>query len=479
MTLFKCRRRSGRICAARACSSASSATHPPPPGIRLNGKAISSDYGPRNAPGGSRFHAGLDIPVSVGTPVYAIADGVVQSDPGLSSDHILVLRHSDHFKTGYAHLESWLVEIDPNELITQGQLIGYSGDWVSNAHKSPHLHIDSGYDIVDGKASGALFYNPLHYLPYTNVYSNGISNFTSNTTRGRAIDIEPAAGDQDKVLVAFGLTTGYDKDLNYIKVQVDGRTDRGQYFVLNYDEVIKQDSNTGVVDLSNGRRFRIRDDDIYNDAALGYDFYVVPGSTTINQTASDHFFFPFMIGEDEGPLDIVITAEEVNGARKEWNATVGAEISPVGSEVNGRQLTIRFDVTYHDVMSGSIHLEAKGLPAGWSAAFDHQNLNLAPEEQAQVTLTLTAPNLIEPDRQHQRLFHCRRQPTGRRRQPLPHAAGIGGDCVASQQRGFAGRADHSQSQCAGSRAGCSCQIERGKQQDWHCRGAGPHRTCRG
>ncbi len=369
---------------------------------RLNGKAISSDYGPRNAPGGSRFHAGLDIPVSVGTPVYAVADGVVQSDPGLSSDHILVLRHSDHFKTGYAHLESWLVEIDPNELITQGQLIGYSGDWVSNAHKSPHLHIDSGYDIVDGKASGALFYNPLHYLPYTNVYSNGISNFTSNTTRGRAIDIEPAAGDQDKVLVAFGLTTGYDKDLNYIKVQVDGRTDRGQYFVLNYDEVIKQDSNTGVVDLSNGRRFRIRDDDIYNDAALGYDFYVVPGSTTINQTASDHFFFPwdmtpFMIGEDEGPLDIVITAEEVNGARKEWNATVGAEISPIESEVNGRQLTIRFDVTYHDVMSGSIHLEAKGIPAGWSAAFDHQNLNLAPEEQAQVTLTLTAPNLIEPD----------------------------------------------------------------------------------
>jgi len=371
---------------------------------KLNSTAISSDFGPRIASGGSRFHAGLDIPVSVGTPVYAIADGTVISSSEHSSDHIMMIQHDGSRKVGYVHLDAWLVDV--GQTVVKGELIAYSGDWVGNTHASPHLHIDSGYANVgsDQNAYGAIFYNPLHYLPYTNNYSEGIRFLHDSYTRSRPIDIEPAAGNQDKVLVAFGLTTEHDKDLNYVKVQVNGSTAVGQYFVLNYDEVVSQDSSTGVVTLSNGRTFRVRplNEDIYSDTNLSYDYYVKPGSTNVNVIATDYFFFPwdmtpFRNGEDDGPQDIVITAQEVNGASHQWPKTIGPEIQPVSSEVNGKVLTANINLIYHDVMSGSLRMEAKGVPAGWTANFDRQVLSMAPEANATVTLTLTSPDVISPD----------------------------------------------------------------------------------
>lgn len=370
---------------------------------KLNGKAISSDFGPRIAGGGSRFHAGLDIPVSVGTPVYAISDGAVISSPQKSSDHILMIEHIGGQRVGYVHLDTWLVAV--GQTVAKGELIGYSGDWVSNKNASPHLHIDSGYQYVgaDQNAYGAIFYNPLHYLPYfdEHVIINGEGTYLRDSyTNYRQIDINPAAGSQDIVLVAFGATTEYDKDLNYVEVQVNNSLQPGQYFILNYDDVTKQDSNTGVVTLRSRRTFRVRPlkDDIYGDTDLQYAFYVKPAETNVNQMAKDYFFFAWDVStiktqEDAGPHTIKIALAEVSKEPVARTVTVGPSLMAIDSSASAVEMTLDLMVTYHDIpeiQNGIIKLKVEGLPEGWSASFSDANPSIAVGMSKTIRLTLIA-----------------------------------------------------------------------------------------
>ena len=112
------------------------------------------------------LHRALDFRAVVGTPVYAAADGTVetayrwngrrtQGDTN-SYGNMLKLRHADYrggrLETLYAHLSKLCVA--QGETVYEGQLIGYSGD-TGNCYGA-HLHFE-----VRWKGSRT---NPLNWL---------------------------------------------------------------------------------------------------------------------------------------------------------------------------------------------------------------------------------------------------------------------------------------------------------------------------
>lgn len=102
---------------------------------------ISSGLGMRPSPwtGKTQFHAGLDIPNPVGTPVYAPANGVVhfvgEQD---GNGRLVMLDHGRGIVTHYAHLSKALVK--PGDSVVKGQQIADVGNTGNST--SSHLHYE-------------------------------------------------------------------------------------------------------------------------------------------------------------------------------------------------------------------------------------------------------------------------------------------------------------------------------------------------
>lgn len=111
-----------------------------PRGMPLLGSVrFSSLYGVRPSPfgGGREFHAGLDLAVAYGTPIYATAPGVVlEAHFAEGYGNRVLLNHGYDLKTLYGHLSK--ITIKPGEWIERGQLIGYVGS--TGRSSGPHLH---------------------------------------------------------------------------------------------------------------------------------------------------------------------------------------------------------------------------------------------------------------------------------------------------------------------------------------------------
>jgi murein DD-endopeptidase MepM/ murein hydrolase activator NlpD len=116
---------------------------------------ISSPYGWRNDPisGVRRFHAALDLAISLGTPVKAAMDGRVSS-VGVNSVYgkYIILSHSGGYQTLYAHLD--IHSVKQGAYVVQGNKIGEVG--TTGYSTGPHLHFAL---FKNGKAV-----NPLEYI---------------------------------------------------------------------------------------------------------------------------------------------------------------------------------------------------------------------------------------------------------------------------------------------------------------------------
>ena len=106
---------------------------------------ITSDFGFRtSSPNGARFHPALDIGTPIGTPVYATADGVVetvarQDTPGGGGLYVNI-RHDNGLITQYIHLSQALVHKgDQVRACDQIALSGNSGKSVSGGTYAAHL----------------------------------------------------------------------------------------------------------------------------------------------------------------------------------------------------------------------------------------------------------------------------------------------------------------------------------------------------
>ena len=116
---------------------------------------LTSFFGGRSDPltGEPAYHSGIDISAEKGQPVYATADGVVQS-AGYTGDYgnLIVLKHAFGLSTRYGHLSAY--QVKTGDAVKRGDVIGYIGS--TGRSTGSHLH----YEIL---ANGQLM-NPLQLL---------------------------------------------------------------------------------------------------------------------------------------------------------------------------------------------------------------------------------------------------------------------------------------------------------------------------
>jgi murein DD-endopeptidase MepM/ murein hydrolase activator NlpD len=116
---------------------------------------LTGTFGGRSDPftGEPGFHQGIDISTEKGQPVYATADGRVESAVYTGDyGNLVVLTHGFGLATRYGHLSHFLVK--PGQAVKRGDVIGYVGS--TGRATGAHLH----YEIL---ANGNLL-DPLQLL---------------------------------------------------------------------------------------------------------------------------------------------------------------------------------------------------------------------------------------------------------------------------------------------------------------------------
>ncbi|WP_420716185.1 M23 family metallopeptidase [Mycobacterium sp. 94-17] len=85
------------------------------------------------------LHAGIDLANSIGTPIYAVSDGVViDSGPASGYGMLVKLRHADGTVTLYGHINTTLVSV--GERVMAGDQIATMGNRGNST--GPHLHFE-------------------------------------------------------------------------------------------------------------------------------------------------------------------------------------------------------------------------------------------------------------------------------------------------------------------------------------------------
>ena len=94
-------------------------------------------------PRAGHTHAGVDIPAPIGTPVYAMADGVAErvqpTDAGDAAGIWVGVRHPSGAMSRYMHLSRTMVAKGAS--VRKGQQIGLSGN-TGIYNTGPHVHVD-------------------------------------------------------------------------------------------------------------------------------------------------------------------------------------------------------------------------------------------------------------------------------------------------------------------------------------------------
>jgi len=116
---------------------------------------IISGWGMRQHPvmAGTRFHHGIDISNGIDTPVYATADGVVETAEAENGwGKVIKIKHQSGYMTLYAHLHSFKVKA--GDRVSKGQVIGLIGN--TGMSIGFYLH----YGVYRNEAS----VNPMNFL---------------------------------------------------------------------------------------------------------------------------------------------------------------------------------------------------------------------------------------------------------------------------------------------------------------------------
>ncbi len=106
-------------------------------------KRTASGYGYRVDPvyNVRKFHKGMDFTCDKNTPVYATADGVVESAKWQSGyGYTVVVDHGYGYKTLYAHLLDGKFMVQAGQQVVRGEQIALSGN--SGKSTGPHLHYE-------------------------------------------------------------------------------------------------------------------------------------------------------------------------------------------------------------------------------------------------------------------------------------------------------------------------------------------------
>jgi len=116
---------------------------------------ISDVFGPRPmkpVAGVNEFHRGTDIAAQCGTGIYAATAGtVVTAGPNGTYGNWVLVDHGSGVSTGYAHIQSGGILVEPGQEVAAGELIAVVGS--TGASTGCHLH----YEVrIDGTAVDAI-----------------------------------------------------------------------------------------------------------------------------------------------------------------------------------------------------------------------------------------------------------------------------------------------------------------------------------
>lgn len=101
-----------------------------------------------------KMHNGIDFAASIGTPIYATADGTVTERDVKFSGYgkMVLIDHGFGYRTRYAHMHDFAVK--KGQHVKRGDLIGYVGN--TGLSTAPHLH----YEVfINDEAV-----DPVHYF---------------------------------------------------------------------------------------------------------------------------------------------------------------------------------------------------------------------------------------------------------------------------------------------------------------------------
>ena len=130
--------------------------------------ALASGFGLRIHPvyKVKKMHTGIDFAASIGTPIYATADGVVDKvDVSFSGYGKMVeIDHGFGYRTRYAHMHGFTVR--NGQRIKRGELIGYVGN--TGLSTAPHLHYEVFIKGIQ-KDPVLYFFNDLNATEYEKI----------------------------------------------------------------------------------------------------------------------------------------------------------------------------------------------------------------------------------------------------------------------------------------------------------------------
>ena len=100
-------------------------------------------------------HNGVDFRAAVGTPIKALADGIVAGTgdtdvqcTGVSFGRFILIKYNDGLASTFGHLS--LIKVNNGDKVVRGQIVGYSGN--TGYSTGPHLHVSVyARDAVDVK----------------------------------------------------------------------------------------------------------------------------------------------------------------------------------------------------------------------------------------------------------------------------------------------------------------------------------------
>jgi len=127
-----------------------------------------SPIGDRFGSRGSGFHHGTDFEAGFGTPVAAIADGVVTevgNPSGALGVHVVIRHVIDGvtFSSVYGHMELGSMHLSVGQTVVRGQLVGLVGD--TGESTGPHFHF--GIENGTGTYINSLTWIRMHAnVPY-------------------------------------------------------------------------------------------------------------------------------------------------------------------------------------------------------------------------------------------------------------------------------------------------------------------------
>jgi len=112
-----------------------------PEGRPVSTGYISSGFGERVDPftGGEEFHEGIDFAAPQGTPIHAVAAGIVTwAGPRGGFGNMVQIDHGNGYATRYGHAYKVLVHV--GETVQRGDVIGLVGN--TGRSTGPHVHFE-------------------------------------------------------------------------------------------------------------------------------------------------------------------------------------------------------------------------------------------------------------------------------------------------------------------------------------------------